>query len=258
MDTHPFVALPLSCTLLPSTPLPATGIGQHRELGPGLRSKHDFHILEVSGGRTHEHHCIWCPYDQDGGACTTRGPYSLPDCHEIYRSGVQRNGIYTIYPSVSTPVNVYCDMGCSEDSSQGWTVIQSRMDGSVNFYRCWDQYKNGFGNESGEYWLGLENLYTMTHNKLYELKVDLEDHDGVKAFALYTVFFVSSEENGYMLTGTCDSLSYHSGQKLSTYDNEQNSYGCAQHYLVATCIGASRRIELAPEQKHSALKGGNG
>ncbi|XP_058237083.1 microfibril-associated glycoprotein 4-like [Hemibagrus wyckioides] len=172
------------------------------------------------------------------------------DCHEIFRSGVQRNGVYTIYPSGSTPVDVYCGMGCSEDSSRAWTVIQRRMDGSVNFYRGWDQYKYGFGNKSGEYWLGLEHLYMMTHNKLYELKVDIEDYDGNKASATYTVFFVSSEENGYMLKvegfidgGAGDSLSYHNGLKFSTYDKEQNPYGCARQHLGAfwyyACYGTN-------------------
>ncbi|MCI4394081.1 hypothetical protein PGIGA_G00164500 [Pangasianodon gigas] len=121
------------------------------------------------------------------------------DCQEIYRSGVNRSGVYTIYPSDTTPVEVYCEMSCTEDSSRGWTVIQRRIDGSVNFYRRWNQYRNGFGNKSGEYWLGLENLYMMTHNKLYELKVDLEDFDGLTASALYTTFSVGPEMNGYVL-----------------------------------------------------------
>lgn len=31
-------------------------------------------------------------------------------------------------------------------ASAGWTLIQNRQDGSVNFGRVWDQYKKGFGN----------------------------------------------------------------------------------------------------------------
>lgn len=33
-------------------------------------------------------------------------------------------------------------------------VIQRRTDGTENFYRPWSQYKAGFGNVVGEYWLG--------------------------------------------------------------------------------------------------------
>lgn len=33
-------------------------------------------------------------------------------------------------------------------------MIQRRMDGSVNFYRGWDEYRNGFGNVDSEFWIG--------------------------------------------------------------------------------------------------------
>lgn len=33
-------------------------------------------------------------------------------------------------------------------------MIQRRMDGSVNFYRGWNEYKNGFGSIDSEFWIG--------------------------------------------------------------------------------------------------------
>jgi hypothetical protein len=33
-------------------------------------------------------------------------------------------------------------------------VLVNRLDGSVDFNRRWTDYENGFGNMSGEYWLG--------------------------------------------------------------------------------------------------------
>lgn len=33
-------------------------------------------------------------------------------------------------------------------------MIQRRIDGSINFFRGWNEYKNGFGNVASEFWIG--------------------------------------------------------------------------------------------------------
>ncbi|XP_036419538.1 microfibril-associated glycoprotein 4-like isoform X2 [Colossoma macropomum] len=166
------------------------------------------------------------------------------DCSNIYTNGQTLSGVYTIYPAGDTPVEVQCDMGCDGQTEDGkWTVIQRRMDGSVNFYRPWEQYKKGFGNKNGEYWLGLENLYQLTSKRKYELRVDLEDFEGGKVYAQYSNFSVDSEVDGYRLHvggfidgGAGDSLATSNGQKFSTFDKEQDSSmdrNCAKSYLGA-------------------------
>ena len=49
------------------------------------------------------------------------------------------------------------DAWCDFDDTNGWTVIQRRQDGSVDFYLYWADYKEGFGNVDGEYWLGMHS-----------------------------------------------------------------------------------------------------
>ncbi|XP_041672184.1 microfibril-associated glycoprotein 4-like [Cheilinus undulatus] len=167
-------------------------------------------------------------------------PFMPFDCNDIYNNYTRPSGVYTIYPIGSTSaVQVFCDM----DSQGGrWTVFQRRMDGSVNFYRPWDQYKIGFGSAAGEYWLGLENIFHLTRRKRSELLVDMEDFDGNTASARYTSFSIDPETDGYTLHvsgfvngGAGDSLTYHSGMKFSTFDKDQDSSSgsCAKTYLGA-------------------------
>uniref|UniRef100_A0A8D2B575 Microfibril-associated glycoprotein 4 n=2 Tax=Sciurus TaxID=10001 RepID=A0A8D2B575_SCIVU len=156
------------------------------------------------------------------------------DCDDIYAQGYQTDGVYLIYPSgPSVPVPVFCDM-----TTEGgkWTVFQKRFNGSVSFFRGWNDYKLGFGRADGEYWLGLQNLHLLTLKQKYELRVDLEDFENNTAYAKYVDFSispnaVSAEEDGYTLYvagfedgGAGDSLSYHSGQKFSTFDRDQDLF----------------------------------
>ncbi|KAM4623533.1 microfibril-associated glycoprotein 4-like [Polymixia lowei] len=166
------------------------------------------------------------------------------DCSDIYRAGSGQDGVYTIYPAGSTsPVLVYCDMSQDvEATAEKWTVIQKRKDGSVNFFRKWDQYKSGFGSAAGEYWLGLENMHLLSQSKSYELRVDLEDFEGQKVFAHYSSFSVGPETDGYQLNSgnfikgaAGDALKIHNGQKFTTIDKDQDTHAsnCAR-----LCYGA--------------------
>ena len=91
---------------------------------------------------------------------------------------------------------MYCDQ---TTAGGGWAVIQKRLDGSVDFYRGWNDYKRGFGNLNGEFWLGLDKIHRLTKQRS-KLRVDLEDTTGKTAYAEYDVFSVASERAKYQLS----------------------------------------------------------
>ncbi|XP_063072885.1 microfibril-associated glycoprotein 4-like isoform X2 [Engraulis encrasicolus] len=167
------------------------------------------------------------------------------DCADIYNDGNGESGVYRIFPEgPESGRYVYCDMDTDEGK---WTVFQRRMDGTVNFYRGWQEYKNGFGHAAGEHWLGLEIIHMLTLKKKYELRVDMEDFEGATVFANYSSFYISpdalnAEEDGYKLFvdgfgdgGAGDSLAYHNGHKFSTFDKDQDASdaNCASLLLGA-------------------------
>ena len=91
-------------------------------------------------------------------------------------------------------------MFCDQTSAGGgWTVIQKRLDGSVDFNRGWNDYKRGFGNLNGEIWLGLDRMNRLTKTKS-RLRVELEDTKGKTAYAGYDFFAVASERAKYKLS----------------------------------------------------------
>ncbi|XP_023933631.1 ficolin-1-like [Lingula anatina] len=123
----------------------------------------------------------------------------------------------------------------------GWTLFQKRMDGSEDFYRDWQDYKVGFGNLDGEHWLGNDKIHHLIEQDSYELRVDMEDADGVWSYAHYDNFAISAEDTNYRLTiGTYsgnagDSLDWHNGRDFTTKDrdNDQHANNCAQMYKGA-------------------------
>ncbi|XP_006010494.1 angiopoietin-related protein 3 isoform X1 [Latimeria chalumnae] len=115
------------------------------------------------------------------------------DCNDIYNED-KSSGVYPIKPNGSEPFNVYCEM----TADGGWTVIQRRIDGSVDFDQTWDRYVNGFGDLEGEFWLGLEKLYFMSQQGDYILHIELKDWKNSKRFIEY-IFSLGSKETHYIL-----------------------------------------------------------
>ncbi|XP_028594515.2 ficolin-3-like [Podarcis muralis] len=148
-------------------------------------------------------------------------------CKELLSKGEFLSGWYTIYLPGCWPLRVFCDM---DTDGGGWLVFQKRLDGSVDFYRTWNDYKKGFGNQLSEFWLGNENIHLLTREGEHQLRVDLVDFDDRKTFAHYQSFQLRGEEEKYQLvlgqflSGTAgDSMTFHSGQRFSTHDNDNDT-----------------------------------
>ncbi|XP_062609275.1 ficolin-1-like [Saccostrea cucullata] len=185
------------------------------------------------------------------------------DCSDVVKGDPNKkghDGAYVVYPD--TRREVYCDM---TTDGGGWTVIQKRQDGDVDFYRTWIEYKQGFGNATKNYWIGNDAIHALTRDKNQELRIDLQRHNGQKAYALYSTFYIGDEDNKYRLTvsgynGTAgDSLDVHNGMKFSTKDQDNdawNGVNCAADYHGAWWYNNCFNSNLNGEYGQAGVSGG--
>uniref|UniRef100_H2XR39 Ficolin-2-like n=1 Tax=Ciona intestinalis TaxID=7719 RepID=H2XR39_CIOIN len=164
-------------------------------------------------------------------------------CNEYFVQGYTSNGTYEILLPNGKALNVSCYM---EPGSGGWTFVQRRQNGSVDFYQDWANYTNGFGNLDGDFWLdiGLENLHLLTRNNKSALRIDIAMdcyyHDWIFSQNVqYSFFRVASAAEAYKLnvggfnTSSMlgDSLTQSNGFSFSTYDkisDQIRSLNCPQ------------------------------
>ncbi|KAL4618125.1 fibrinogen gamma chain-like isoform X1 [Arapaima gigas] len=182
-------------------------------------------------------------------------PITGKDCQEIANKGGKTSGLYFVKPQKArAPFLVYCEI---EGSGSGWTVLQRRRDGSVDFSKNWIQYKEGFGylspDDTTEFWLGNEKIHLLsTQSSIpYVLRIELQDWEGKKRYADYATFKLGPEADQYRLTyayyiggdagdafngfdfGDDPSDKFytsHNGMQFSTNDRDNDKYhgNCAQ------------------------------
>ena len=209
------------------------------------------HVLRVTAG-SYAEYCKLLPDDICGACqckdddrlldkyyCDCQNLQAKRDCREFYQYGIKINGIYKVHQNILKIIQVYCDQ---KTDGGGWTVIQRRVDGSINFFRDWTNYKNGFGQLQNEFWLGNENIFTMSLQGLYprgnELRIDMKNSVGIYKYAKYKQFQLVNENLQYMLhidkhSGTANNgFKPHSQLKFSTFDSDNDKYkdNCASIY----------------------------
>ena len=126
-----------------------------------------------------------------------------------------------------------------ETSGGGWLVFQRRQDEKVKFSRGWDAYRHGFGDVVGNHWLGNENIFLLTNQKDYRLRVDVWDFYGNRLSAEYLSFKIDGERDQYQLSvgnhsgPLPDGLTAHHGVRFSTPDRDNDvweGYHCAKEW----------------------------
>jgi len=116
-------------------------------------------------------------------------------------------------------------------------MIQQNFNGSSVFNRPWAEYKVGFNDSTGNYWLGNDLLSQLTLRGRYKLRFDLQSRNTSRwYYAEYSSFVVLSESSNYTLqvsgySGNAgrDSFSYSNGMMFSTFDRDNDlwSGNCA-------------------------------
>jgi len=116
-------------------------------------------------------------------------------------------------------------------------LLIQQNDGSGSMNRTWTEYKVGFGDPSGNYWLGNDLLSQLTANNRYKLRFDLQKRDtGNWYYAEYSTFRVLSEADNYTLqvggfsgNASFDAFGSHNGQQFTTIDrdNDRSLGNCA-------------------------------
>ncbi|KXJ15606.1 Fibrinogen C domain-containing protein 1 [Exaiptasia diaphana] len=176
---------------------------------------------------------------------TLSSPHSVtpvpPTRSTLYGTSTVLPGIPTIKPTsspnhTSNKTKVYCDR---KTAGGGWTVFQRRKDGSVDFYREWNDYTHAGGMGGlvvnllashrcgpgsipghGPYassGLALTRFTDWTSQTKKLLRVDLEDFEGKSAYAEYDYFALASTAG--------NSLSYHLNERFTTKDQDNDGAG---------------------------------
>ena len=116
-------------------------------------------------------------------------------------------------------------------------LVQQNLDGSNFFNRSWAEFKVGFGDPSGNYWLGNDQLSQLTWTTRYKLRFDLQARsNGSWYYAEYSAFLVLPETYNYRMSlsgysgNAYNSFRNHNDMMFSTYDRDNDwssSINCA-------------------------------
>ncbi|XP_052687936.1 fibroleukin-like isoform X1 [Crassostrea angulata] len=187
---EPFCEI-LDCAGRPSRSLPHTEMLHYVDSQVGAQAKIQCYTESLGGSS---------PWSR--AVCTDQGDWytniqcKVPqDCTELYdKYNVRESGPHYISPDNRTVVRAFCNM----TTEGGWTIIQKRQSNS-NFTRNWNEYKAGFGEVTGNYWIGNDALHYLTKRDNI-LRIQLKPFGGTTKQAKYRNFRVSDESENFRMT----------------------------------------------------------
>jgi len=110
-------------------------------------------------------------------------------------------------------------------------LIQQNVDGLNFFNRSWAEFKAGFNDTRGNFWLGNELLSQLTLSGRYKLRFDLQaSANGSWYYAEYSSFVVHDESRNYELrvsgysSNAGDAFTSHNGMMFTTYDRDNDPW----------------------------------
>ena len=109
-------------------------------------------------------------------------------------------------------------------------LVQQHINGAPAFNRSWEEFKVGFNDTAGNFWVGNELLHQLTKNGRYKLKIDLRVRsiNTVWRTVEYDSFVVTNEASKYMMHVSGHSgiwpngLLPHNGGRFTTYDRDND------------------------------------
>ncbi|XP_039953025.1 angiopoietin-related protein 3-like [Bactrocera tryoni] len=89
---------------------------------------------------------------------------------------------------------VYCELGDLDEKP--WLVIFLRKEPKYEYGR-WQDYTEGYHTFSGNYFIGLQRLYTITNRQPHELMLQLRQRNGMQHYMHFEHFAIANETSRY-------------------------------------------------------------
>jgi ficolin len=114
--------------------------------------------------------------------------------------------VYTLYPN-GYPMKVRCN------ALSGLSVLARRYDGSISFDRTYDEYVNGFGDLTSEFWLGLKNIHILTRLSALQLSLSFWSESKPEWNTMNTIYPDFQVGNGFEYTVTMNAKEAGQGEE---------------------------------------------